>query len=87
MGEFYAEGIPERIVHRDLEYVEKPTAATVVKGMRRTGKTYVTYERIRRLLDEGVPIGRIVHLNFGLFCIIGHGRRNEKRLTSQLSAA
>ena len=23
----------------------------------------------------------------GLFCIIGHGRRNEKRRTSQLSAA
>lgn len=64
LGEFYAEGIPERIVRRDLEYVEKPMAATVVKGMRRTGKTYVTYERIRRLLDEGVPIGRIVHLNF-----------------------
>ena len=64
LAEFYAEGIPDRIVHRDLEYVEKLLSATVVKGMRRTGKTYVTYERIRRLLDEGVPLGRIVQLNF-----------------------
>ena len=26
-------------------------------------------------------------LNFSLFCIMGHGRRNGKRRTSQLSAA
>lgn len=64
LGEFYADGIPGRIVARDIEYVEKPTAATVVKGMRRTGKTFVTYARIRQLLDRGVPLGRIVHVNF-----------------------
>ena len=42
MREFYDEGVPTGIVHRDIEYVEKPRAATVVKGMRRTGKTFVT---------------------------------------------
>lgn len=64
MREFYAEGIPEGVVHRDVEYVEKLRAATVVKGMRRVGKTFVTYERMQKLLADGIPLGRIVHVNF-----------------------
>lgn len=64
MREFYHEGVPDGIVPRDLEYAEKLRAATVVKGMRRTGKTFVTYERIQALVADGVPLGRIVHVNF-----------------------
>lgn len=64
MREFYDIGLPEDIVPRDVEYVEKLRAATVVKGMRRTGKTFVTYERIEHLVRSGVPIGRIVSVNF-----------------------
>lgn len=64
MREFYHDGVPDGIVPRDLEYAEKLRAATVVKGMRRTGKTFVTYERIRALVADGVPLGRIVHVNF-----------------------
>ena len=64
MREFYHDGIPAGIVPRDVEYVEKLRASTVVKGMRRTGKTFVTYERMSRLISEGVPLGRIVHVNF-----------------------
>ncbi len=64
MQEFYDEGVPTGIVHRDIEYVEKPRAATVVKGMRRTGKTFVTYERMQALIAQGIPIGRIIHVNF-----------------------
>ena len=37
----------------DVEYAEKLRASTVVKGMRRTGKTFITYARMKRLLDEG----------------------------------
>lgn len=61
---FYESGVPDEVIARDVEYHEKPTLATVIKGMRRTGKTYVTYARIRALLAEGVELGRIVHLNF-----------------------
>lgn len=61
---FYESGVPDEVIARDVEYYEKPTLATVIKGMRRTGKTYVTYARIRALLAEGVELGRIVHLNF-----------------------
>ena len=64
LREFYQDGQPSGIVPRDIAYFENATAATVVKGMRRTGKTYVTYERMAALKDSGVPWGRIVHLNF-----------------------
>ena len=64
LREFYQDGLPSGIVPRDIAYFENATAATVVKGMRRTGKTYVTYERMAALMDSGVPRGRIVHLNF-----------------------
>ena len=64
MKEFYTEGVPEELVVRDAEYGEKLRDATVVKGMRRTGKTFLTYQRMQQLLREGVPLGRIVHVNF-----------------------
>ena len=64
MREFYRDGLPSGIVHRDVEYYENVNSATVIKGMRRTGKTFVTYERIEALLKSGTPLGRIVHLNF-----------------------
>ncbi|MBQ6141497.1 MAG: ATP-binding protein [Kiritimatiellae bacterium] len=64
LREFYQDGLPSGIVHRDVQYYECAHAATVIKGMRRTGKTFVTYERIEALLKKGVPLGRIVHLNF-----------------------
>ena len=64
LAEFYEDGLPEVVIHRDVEYYEKTTLATVIKGMRRTGKTFVTYERMRELIKGGIPPGRIVHLNF-----------------------
>ena len=64
MREFYEFGIPEDVRARDVDYLEKRNSATVVIGMRRTGKTYVTYQRMRALVDAGVPLERIVHVNF-----------------------
>lgn len=64
LNEFYEDGLPETVFRRDVEYYEKLSLATVIKGMRRTGKTYVTYARIKALLAEGIESGRIVHLNF-----------------------
>lgn len=64
MREFWRDGLPEDIVSRDVAYYEAPRSATVVKGMRRTGKTFVTYERIRELHDRGVEPERIIHINF-----------------------
>ena len=64
MREFYEFGIPEDVRPRDVDYLEKRNSATVVTGMRRTGKTYVTYQRMRALVEAGVPMERIVHVNF-----------------------
>jgi len=64
MREFYEFGIPEDVRPRDVEYLEKRNSATVVTGMRRTGKTYVTYQRMLALVESGVPLERIVHVNF-----------------------
>lgn len=64
LREFYDDGIPTDAVSRDVEYCESLRAATVVKGMRRTGKTFVTYLKMRALMKEGVELGRIVHVNF-----------------------
>ena len=64
MREFYEFGIPEDVRARDVDFLEKRNSATVVMGMRRTGKTYVTYQRMRALVDAGVPLERIVHVNF-----------------------
>ena len=64
LREFYEFGIPEDVKPRAVDYLEKKNTATVVTGMRRTGKTYVTYQRMRALVDSGIPIERIVHVNF-----------------------
>lgn len=64
MREFYEFGIPTDVKPRDVEFLEKGNSATVVTGMRRTGKTYVTYQKMRSLVDSGVPMERIVHVNF-----------------------
>ena len=64
MREFYEFGVPDDVKPRDVFFPEKKGSATVVTGMRRTGKTYVTYQRMKALLDSGVPIQRIVHVNF-----------------------
>ena len=64
MREFYEFGIPEDVRSRDVAYLEKRNSATVVTGMRRTGKTYVTYQRMRALVESGIPLKRIVHVNF-----------------------
>ena len=64
MSQFYTDGVPEDAVRRAGEFLEVRNNATVVKGMRRTGKTYFTYLRMRDLMASGVSIERMVHINF-----------------------
>ena len=64
LREFYENGIPSDVKVRHLDFIEKKRTANVVMGMRRTGKTYVTYRRIQELLDEGIELERIVQINF-----------------------
>lgn len=64
LGDFYEEGVPGDVKRRRVETPEKAHSATVVTGMRRTGKTYVMYGRMKELLARGVAKERIVHVNF-----------------------
>ncbi len=64
MSQFYSDGIPSDAIPRFERFPEVRNNATVVKGMRRTGKTYFTYLRMRELIDSGIPLERIVHVNF-----------------------
>lgn len=49
---------------RDAYFPAVPGKATVITGMRRTGKTSLCYQKMKELLAGGLPRDRILHLNF-----------------------
>ena len=55
---------PETGAERSLRLQGAPRKATVCIGVRRSGKTTLLFQHIRRLLDSGVPMENIVYLNF-----------------------
>ena len=62
-SDFYETPIPEMTPRRTV-IPEVPHCATVVLGMRRTGKTFLLYQRMNELLASGVPKERMLHINF-----------------------
>ena len=63
------------LIVENQEYIEKvrvlPRAIRLEKqgnyvfvGLRRAGKTYLMYRRIRELLDEGMSVKEILYINF-----------------------
>lgn len=52
------------LVPRDIQFPEAPNKIKVAIGMRRSGKTYIVYEKILKLLDDGVLLSRILYINF-----------------------
>lgn len=51
------------VVERDVRVALAPRQADVLIGMRRSGKTYVMFQELRRLLAAGVPRNRLLYLN------------------------
>lgn len=49
---------------RDYAFPKAENVIKVAVGMRRSGKTYFLFQTIRELLAEGVPIERILYINF-----------------------
>ncbi|HEX4839876.1 MAG TPA: ATP-binding protein [Rhabdochlamydiaceae bacterium] len=49
---------------RDYKFPEAKNMIKVAIGMRRSGKTYFIYQTIRKLVDEGLPLDRILYINF-----------------------
>jgi predicted AAA+ superfamily ATPase len=64
LREFYETGIPSDVCQRPFVFLEKRRNATSIIGMRRTGKTYAAYQRMLELVNGGIPIERIVYINF-----------------------
>ena len=63
LDEFYEFTLPNP-VPRQAEFPLIPRKATVIIGMRRTGKTWFCYQKMQELLREGIPLNRILYLNF-----------------------
>jgi uncharacterized protein len=49
---------------REAKFIDMPNKIRVAIGMRRTGKTYLLLQKIHSLLQAGVPITRILYINF-----------------------
>jgi predicted AAA+ superfamily ATPase len=62
LARFEETPLPE-LTTRDIRLQAAPGRADVLIGMRRSGKTYVMFQRMRELLAEGIPRGRILYLN------------------------
>lgn len=51
-------------VHRDYKFPEAKNVIKVAVGMRRSGKTYFLYQTIREMIASGVPLERVLFINF-----------------------
>ena len=63
LDEYYDFPLPE-MTRRQVEFTMLPRKATVVIGMRRTGKTWFCYQKMKDLMAEGIDRSRILYLSF-----------------------
>jgi len=61
--ESFVRRIPEG-VRRDIRILQMPGKASVLVGMRRTGKTWLCFQQMRDLLAKGIPRERMLYINF-----------------------
>jgi predicted AAA+ superfamily ATPase len=63
IDDFYERPLPA-LVTRERAITVLPGKASVVLGMRRTGKTYLCYQHMVGLMAAGLPKDRLLYLNF-----------------------
>ncbi len=51
-------------VQREAVFPNAPNKIKVAIGMRRTGKNVFLFQQIRTLMSEGIPLSRILYINF-----------------------
>jgi predicted AAA+ superfamily ATPase len=51
-------------IARDIDFIEVKNKISVAIGMRRSGKTYLMLQKIQKLISEGIPISRILYIDF-----------------------
>ena len=64
IDDFHERTLPEQITPRGNRLPEIQGKADVVTGMRRTGKTFFCYQKIRELISTGTEHEKILYLNF-----------------------
>ncbi len=63
IDEFYDYHLPP-LTRRRVHFPTFPRKATVIVGMRRTGKTWFCYQKMQDLIAEGIDPSRILYINF-----------------------
>lgn len=63
ISDFHERKLPEMTARRTA-LPQLPGKATTVTGMRRTGKTWFCFQRMRELLAQGVGHDRLLYINF-----------------------
>lgn len=63
IDDFYERKLPE-LSPREKELPELSGKVDVVVGMRRTGKTFFCFQRIKQLISSGLPLEQVLYLNF-----------------------
>jgi len=63
VGDFLERALPE-LIERTLDISPIKGKALAWVGMRRTGKTFLCYQTIKNLLEQGIPKDNILYLNF-----------------------
>jgi len=61
IADFQARELPDA-VPRETPFPVLDGKASVITGMRRAGKTWFCYQRIRALMASGIPKDRILHI-------------------------
>lgn len=56
--------LSEHQIPRDYRFPDVKNMIKVAVGMRRSGKTFFLFQTIRSLLSEGIPLERILYINF-----------------------
>jgi uncharacterized protein len=63
IDDFHERGLPD-LLPREKVMTRLAGKATVVVGMRRSGKTWFCYQYMKKLMDGGIAKDRILYLNF-----------------------
>jgi predicted AAA+ superfamily ATPase len=64
LGEFHTKLQKLTIVPRNVQFPEAPGKIKVAIGMRRTGKTYLVFEKISQLIKNHIDLTSILYVNF-----------------------
>ena len=79
IDDFHERNLPEPVT-RNKEFTEVQGKADVVIGMRRAGKTWFCYQKIKALIASGIKKEEILYLNFEDDRLLEFGVRNFQEI-------